>query len=368
MKYLKYLVLGLLLSLLTGCWGHYDIEKVGPDLQLGIERSKNGRILLTAAHPIFGTAKKNQDETASMECDILREARESNRRISALIPEAGRLQQCLFSAELARRGLFPWLEIFERDPLDPPHALVVITDGSPKELMEQAVLFKDKPRPALYIQNLLLNNRDQYAAIYRIIDFNIAYFAPGLDPVAPIVKLGPKGIRLTGTALFCGDRMVGLIDPEETSLLLAMMGRLRGAEYIFRHPASVPGEGRRKPAAAVRIAKVKRKIKIRIHDGRPEAAISLNFAGVLDEYHWNRMDRLQSEKNLEQSFTAELNQRCNRLIQHLQSAGSDPIGVGDLIRANHYQYWKSFNPESVYKTARIIVKAKFKITQYGAIK
>jgi spore germination protein len=367
MKYSKILVLGLLLSLLSGCWGQQDVEKVSPTLQLGIERSKAGRILLTAACPVFGMVNKNQDEVIAMECDILREAREIQRRISAQIPEAGRLQQCLFSDELARQGLVPWLEILERDPLDPPHAAVVVVDGSPQELMEKAKLFKDKPQSSLYIRALLENNRDQYAMINSIISFDIAYFTPGLDPVAPIIKLEPKGIQLTGTAVFAGDRMVGAIDSNQTILLLAMMGRLRGADYIFHQPAAVPGVGS-KPAAAAHIVKVKRKIEIRIKNGRADVAISLNFAGILNEYRWDRMDRSQAQQKLEQSFATELNQRYNQLIQYLQQVGSDPIGIGDLVRANHYQYWKQNNPDFVYKMARVVVKTKFKIGQYGAIK
>jgi hypothetical protein len=110
MKYQKYLVLGLLLPLLSGCWGQHDIEKIFPTLQLGLERSKAGRILLTTVNPVFGLANKNQEEIVSLECDILREALEVHHRMSAHIPEAGRLQQCLFSDELARQGLFPYLQ------------------------------------------------------------------------------------------------------------------------------------------------------------------------------------------------------------------------------------------------------------------
>ena len=133
MKYLKCLILGLLLSLLGGCWGQQDIEKVGPILQLGVETGKDGRLLVTHSFPVFGTVNKNQDELVSMECDIIRESREIWHRISPLVPEGGKLQQYLFSAEFARYGIYPWLEVFERDPLNPPHAAVVIVDGSPKE-------------------------------------------------------------------------------------------------------------------------------------------------------------------------------------------------------------------------------------------
>lgn len=368
MKHLQRVVMGLILLSLSGCWGEVDIEKVGPILQLGVETAPNGQLLVTHSLPVFGAAGKKQDELVSMQADNLRESREIWRRISPQIPQGGKVQQYLFAAEFARHGLFPWMEVFQRDPINPPLISVIIVDGSPKELMEKAARFKDKPRTALYIKQLLVNNHNHYAVFNNIFSFNIAYFAPGIDPVAPIIKLEPHVIRLTGTALFAGDRMVDSIDIDQTIMLLALMGQLQEAEYIFRHPTPLPGTGPSKPAAAARLSIAKRKIKIRMVNDRPEVEISLKFSGVLDEYHWDRMDRPESQHKLEQSFAKELTGLCNQLIRQLQQVGSDPIGIGDQIRAKHYQYWKQNKPEQIYQATRIKVKIKMHLINYGAIK
>ncbi|HEX7712733.1 MAG TPA: Ger(x)C family spore germination protein [Bacillota bacterium] len=368
MKHLQRVVLGIILISLSGCWGQVDIEKVGPILQLGVEAAPKGRIIVTHSFPVFGAASKKQDELVSMQTDNLRESREIWRRISPQIPQGGKVQQYLFAADFARQGITPWMEVFQRDPINPPLISVVIVDGSPKELMEKAANFKDKPRTALYITQLLDNNNNQYAAVDDIFRFTIAYFAPGLDPVAPIIKLEPKDIRLTGTALFHGDRMVGSINIDQTIMLLALMGRLREAEYIFRHPAPLPGMGPGKPAAAARLTVAKRKIEIRLIHGRPVVEVNLLFSGVLDEYRWDQMDRSGAQHKLEQSFAKELTGLCNHLIGRLQQVGSDPIGIGDRIRAKFYRYWLRNKPGQIYQATQFKVKVKMHLTKYGAIK
>lgn len=368
MKPLLWLLAVLLPLSMGGCWGQADIDKVGPILQLGIESGDDGRLLVTHSFPVFGAADRNQEELVSMQCAILRESREIWRKLSPQIPQGGMLQQYMIAAELARKGIFPWLEVFQRDPLNPPNAHIVVVDGSPKRLMEKAALFKDKPRTALYIKKMLENNNERYTLLTDIFQFNIKYFAPGIDAVTPLIKLEPKAIRLTGLALFSKDRMVGAIDTDQAVLLLAMMGCLREAEYIFRRPPAIPGAGRRKPAAAAQIAVAKRKVKLQMKAGRPEIELHILFTGVLDEYRWDRMDRLQSQRKLEQSFAGELNRRANELLSYLQQVGSDPIGIGDLVRAGCDQYWRRNDPEQVYQTARIRARIKFRILKYGAIR
>lgn len=366
MKQAYYLILGLLLSLLSGCWGQHDIERVASDLMLGIELSKTGKLLLTPVQAVFGKPNKDQDEFRTIECESIRESREIGLQVASRFPEAGKINQLIFSEEIARQGLFPWLELFQRDPLNPPHAAVVVVDGSPQELIEKAEQFKDKPRVALYIHQLLENNRDQFAVINNIMQFDIAYFAPGLDPAVPIIKLVAKDIRLSGTALFKDDQMVDRLDLKQSLLLLTTMGRSQGATYIFQHPAPLPGKGK-KPIAATRFAKVKRKIKIKIKNNLPEVTIDLKISGVLSEYLWDRLDKPQSEKKLTKSFETELTKGCNQLFKHLQQVESDPVGIGDLIRARHYDYWKQAGPQQVYKNARIQVKVRFNLSQYGNI-
>ena len=48
----------------------------------------------------------------------------------------------------------------------------------------------------------------------------------------------------------------------------------------------------------------------------------------------------------------------------MQSIESDPIGLGDLVRANHNNYFKRVDWHKAYKDASITIHVKFNIIKY----
>ncbi len=146
------------LFLFSGCWDQRWIEKTGFVLQLGVELSPEQRLLLTCIYPAIDAKEQNQDEIIIAEGDLAREARNKKEKTAAKVIDIGKLQHILFSKELAALGIQQTLEILERDPVNPPISYVVLVDGSPKELLEKAQTFSSKPRSALYLNHLLMNN------------------------------------------------------------------------------------------------------------------------------------------------------------------------------------------------------------------
>lgn len=228
--------------LLSGCWDQIPIEQTGFSVQLGFELSPEHKLLITNIYPAIDAKEKNRDEIITAEGNLVREARERRKTTGAKVVNGGKIQQLLFSKELAALGIQEIMEILERDPLNPPVSYVVIVDGSPKELLEKAQTFTSKPRPVLYINQLLVNNiNSAYTPDTKIYDFYIRYFAPGLDPITPLIRLETDGIRVLGSALFAGDKMVGEIDTQQTAFLLAMMGQIQEYGIIFRPNRAAKG-------------------------------------------------------------------------------------------------------------------------------
>ena len=146
------------LFLFSGCWDLRLVDRTGFALQAGIELSPEHKLLLTSSYPAIGAKEKNRDEIVSAEGYLMREARNKHLTTSSKLISYGKVQQFLFSKDLAMLGIQPLMEILERGPLNPPVSSVVIVDGSPKELLEKAETFTDKPRSSLYINQLLVNN------------------------------------------------------------------------------------------------------------------------------------------------------------------------------------------------------------------
>jgi len=51
----------------------------------------------------------------------------------------------------------------------------------------------------------------------------------------------------------------------------------------------------------------------------------------------------------------------------MQSKKSDPIGIGDMVRAKYNSYFKKVDWHTEYKGAKITVHVKFNLVEYGDI-
>lgn len=354
---------------ITGCWDQQIFEDVGFTLQMGIEESPSGELTITRTSPLVRGDIKNKVEFLSTEGGSIRDTRVKERHSSPKMIGGGKIQQILISQQIVEKEeVYNLLEVFHRDPEDAVLAFVIITEGSPKTLLEASLKFEDKPRTAVYLRDLIQRNvKTTYSPYTTIYNFNVCSFAPGIDPIAPIIKLDRDGITIVGSALFSKNKMVGKIETDETPLMLSMMNKMKSLEYSFGTPMSSPNQSSHKTRVSVLFTKVKRRIGIEIKDNKPEIKIILEFKGKTEEDHWKNPVSEGIENTMEKELSSQLKRDCEKIIRHTQEVGSDPIGLGDMVRVKHNSYWKSIDWSEVYKTAQITVDTKIELTNHGVI-
>ncbi len=365
----KLLPILLCIAFLTGCWDQKIYERVGFFLNIGIESGTHNEYLITYTLPVIGGTHEHQVEIISVESSMFRFSREKSSLQSAQRLEGGKMQQVLFSEDIAKKGIHNLLEIFHRNPANPLLAYVVVVEGSPKELLNKAAKFEDKPWLAFYITRLLDGaERESYIPETRVYNYDIAFFAHGLDPIAPMIKLGPEAVEVTGTALFHGDRMVGKLDVVDTSILLAMMGRLKSSEYHYAVKHSKPVQTDPTTGFNMILRSRKRRLKMDIVNDLPALSLDLELMGSLDEYQWDNVDRQEKQKMLEDLISQDIQKRCVNILEYLKSISADPIGLGNMIRAQHNGYWKENDWLEVYPRMDISVKVSVTMVEFGDVR
>lgn len=354
---------------LTGCWDQKVYEKSGFVLQVGLETYNAKDMLISFTLPVVDMTAKERTELIYSNGDMVREVREKARKTSAKVVEGGEIQQFLIEDSLASKGINNLFEVIERDSTDPPTTFVLITEGSPKEMFQALQGYGDKPDPAFYIHDLIRSNiKSSYVPETRMFQFSTQYFSPGIDSVAPIIKLQTdkgKGVEVTGTALFSGDKLVGKINTKETPLLLAMMGKMKGTTFISKRLPEVGPENNKK-GCAISINKVKRRISVDILDNKPIVNMSLNLYATFSEFKWNEMYDSDFEQYFGEVISGEIKGICEKVLKYTQEVGSDPIGIGDIIRAKYDNYWVKVNWEDAYKS--VVFKVNVNIINHGVIR
>lgn len=368
MKKVISLLMILVTLLLTGCWDQAIYERIGFMLLIGVETSEGSKKIRATYTTPTVSEEKERLEIISVTSNIIREARETSARVAPRNAMAGKIQEILFSEELSKKGISKFLDVFERDFGNPLLAWIVITEESPSEIIKKSLKFNNKPILPLYINNLLESNfHSANVPETRVFNFDIDYFSPGIDPMAPIIKLMPEEILVTGTALFRGDKMVGKINTSQTSLILAMKNEAKNIQYIIPPPETYKKASEIKTKLAVTLKLNKRKLDVKIKNNKPIINILLNFDGSLNEYTWDNLSDITEQKKVEKYIEDHIKNDCMKTIKYIQDVGSDPIGIGDIVRAKHNNYWNSISWSDAYKKALINVDVNLDIKTYGTI-
>ncbi|MGB7605085.1 MAG: Ger(x)C family spore germination protein [Lutisporaceae bacterium] len=366
----RILALIILCSLiLTGCWDQKIYEQLGLILTLGIEESSDKQLLLTYVYPIIGGKVRSDVGIESAQSTIIRGVREKLAYNAPKRMEGGKIQQVLLSDSLAKTGIHDILEIFQRDATLPAVAYVVVVEGSPNELIVKGSKLEDRPRISLYLFQLIEENvKLSSIPNTKIFDFDINFFAPGLDPITPMIKLEKESVALTGCALFSDDKMVGKLDEKQTVLLLGIMGQTRNTDFVVSDP-QLPSSNPIKYGIAVTLRKPKRKIDISFgEDGIPIIDISLKYECQIDEYKWNETNDPTKQNKLEKIVSKNMESYCNEVVKKIQAVNCDSVGFGNMIRAKHYEYWQRIDWREIYPQAKIKVAVQVEVVKEGIIK
>lgn len=368
---IKYAFLIIAALFLTGCMDQLLYEEIGFILQVGLELDSEDNFVYSLTYPV--TSEEAEEKSAILSVknqNLMRASKEELRDQSGKKLFAGKAQHILFSKELAEKGVYDFLEIFLRNPDNPMQANVVIVDGSPKEMMELSLEYKDKPRSAFYFNDLIRDGRDKAIVselrLYNIIIFD---YAKTIDPFIPMLKYDSKGTDIKGSALMDGDKMVGEIDKEQTVLLNLLTGQKKAGRYTIKEP--VPDENVMdiKQGTAIMILTAKRKLDIIVQDGeKPRTYIELKIKVRVEEYAGpHHLEDDEKKKQLEALLTNAIKTDCMELLKILQEVGSDPIGLEEKIRAKNNAAWKSMNWKEEYREMQFQLEVKVTVESYGVM-
>jgi spore germination protein len=319
--------------------------------------------------PVVSEDIEEKVELLSIETDLLREGRDKLRLKSGKEVEGGKIQHVQTSEELAGKGILEYLTVFIRTAENPLLANISVIDGSPKEMMEKGSKFKDKDRIAIYINDLLEDNRKlSQVPEMRIYEFASLVYSKTTDPITPYLKYSDTDVEVAGSALFKGDKMVGKINVDETTLLLAMIGTNNNIAYIYHGNEIDKKTNDLKNGAAILIKQAKQDIKIKFENDKPQVNIQLKCKGVINEFDGlETLDDDDYKKKIENILSKDIKSRCENILKKLQEVGADPLGLRELLRAYHNDYWRKMDWDEVYKDIKFNVDAKMEIEFYGAM-
>lgn len=278
------------------------------------------------------------------------------------------LRVLLFSEEYATKvGIWKVLENLYRDPQVGTNIFIAVVKGSTEEVIMRD--YKDKPEINVYLNELLkprvMTAFSPFTTIHYFINKSTDEVS---DPSAPYLEIvNENSLKITKVALFSGDKMVGLLDPEESKLVEAMKKRKNLPDISVMIPGQ-NGEGEEE-MAILKFVATKFSAEANGKLENPELFLHFYIRGSIVDYDGTRdLASIEERREIEEKISERIEERVINTVRQFQELGIDPGGFGEYFRVKAPREWSKENWQEVFKQTDITAHVEVRIISTGTIR
>lgn len=360
----------ILAAFLTGCTDRLNVEDVTFALLIGIDQDEEDRLVFSISSPVFSKEAKKKEEEYEVRTTTLRKSREEFDRSVVAMTMGGKVQALLLGKRLLQhKDWFKMLDPLYRDTKNTVLTHVVLVDGKVSDIINYSP--DDKPRLPTYLSELLHTAQRRNIAVSTTLQqLHRQMFEKGMTP--GIVELRKDGkLKVIGTALLKEDgRYVITLEPLENKLL-SLLNPHRSGEFPFT--ITIPSHSNegffKQDKLSFTATDISTKTKVKFDEYKFRFDIHVKMRISLSEQLFPFNVEKEAEK-LEKEIAQQLEAQYEQLINKIQAAEIDPIGLGLYARAKQYRHWKDVQDEwgKALSSADVNVKVKVKVMTMGAVR
>lgn len=262
----------------------------------------------------------------------------------------------LVSEDSAKDDIYQYLDIYFRDARSPITSKMALVQGEVKPFFE---LSEQKQTTAGEYYNRLITSMEEISIVipYTIQTACSILLEQAQDLALPYLKMDEEENRpvLEGIALFSGRSFTGEILNSKQGILLNILNESLGhatrISYLYKESP-----------VTIRINKTKRNLSISENKIEIVQKVEVN----LSEFPQDHLKDKQVLKGLQQFLEDNIEKEMNEVMEKLQQAKCDAIGLGRIVRAYHPSlYKKDWNDH--FSTLNIPIKVELEIVKTGIL-
>lgn len=396
------LVVLALLATQSGCWSRKEIEDLAIGTALGIDRVEVGgrpkwRVAIQIVRPGEMGAGGGQRGGGGQGKPVLLASSLGDTLEDAIINMKTRSPRQLFLAHanlivlgerVAREGAHEVVDIILRERDLRLRVWVLVTKGEALDILRAEPELEKLPSEEM--MGLITNTQPKVskAFVVDVKDFINQLAAPGRDAVASKVQVftpmeerptgggepqAPRGmekevkpaVRLTGAAVFRGDRLAGWMGDRETKGYLYVINEAEGGIIPVRI------HGHQEKDISFMMTRSKSKITPEVRDGRIAFSVEIKAEGDLGEHQETlQIAKPGTIKSLEKDVTQEIKKMVEESIRMAQQDfGADIFGFGERLHKKYPKVWKEIEKDwrDIYPAVEVTVSVEAKIRRTGMI-
>lgn len=366
---------------LSGCWDSKELNKISIVSGLGWDIDPDtGQVTLTYQSIIPSEIKSSSSTggggqqqggsplhtiqldqvTGSSVYDVLSRYTQRGSRI----PFYEHTQVYVFGKAGAEQGIYEFLDTIARNPVSRPDALMVVSEKNASDILAIQDGMENIQAFGMAAEIKLSAEFSKYPAVTSL-EFQNRLLSNTTAPIAPMVGIyeetGPEGkeiqkIRVDGTAVFKGDKMIGQLNERESSGLLWAINKInKGFVNI--------------PEASMEIVQAKSKMVPELQGDQIKITIEIDEESNLVEYKSHQDMTPDVMQELEMGQAKEIESQVMAAVAKSFALDADVFGFGDAVHRKYKKEWQDLKPRwnDIYPNIEVVVKAKTHLNEVGDI-
>ncbi|ATX84917.1 hypothetical protein CU084_18950 [Bacillus velezensis] len=376
MRIKKAVLISLMCASLTlaGCWDQNLLKDISLVLTASLDVDHDGKNKIGITYRKVQSSQAEQETGGSFITTVLSASghtiREARFQLDKLVDQridTSKQRVLLIGEKMAEKPLFPYLDVFYRDPKSPLLAHpAVVKDGEAIEVLK--LIVRQKLIVSKYLTNLLTSaNAESNISMENLQSIRSSMLTADKDFALPYLSINGQTIKVEGSALFSGQRKVTEVLGQDSTLLTLLSGQFNKSANINlklwdKYKMDIENY------LSLGITDATRKIVFIDTDPQHiKVKIRLKLNARVLEYPKDKLNSYTAIDQINKQASANLNSQARSVISHIQEHNSDILGIGRKYQTHYYERGKLLNWRGVYPSIEIIPDIKVSISQIGIV-
>jgi Ger(x)C family germination protein len=308
------------------------VEKLAISSSLGYDLREDAggvKIRSVAVSQYVLTEDKKSSRTIVTEGKTVPETRETRQTKLDKRYLLGLEKVVIIGEEYARFGITDIIDGFFRNADVRDAALLCVCKGRAEDIMK--IKIEGYPSSGDFIEGLIKFSSEFnfFPENYKLIDAYVRLDAEGRNLVIPYIEVEEDSIRISGLALFKGDKMVNIIPMRQVKIHnLLRENSINGTLTIEENPKKYINV----------FGKSKRKVKCYKEDNRYMFVINIEIRGdiVANEYEHSLISKPEKRKEVEGLLKNKLEKEAKEFLSDVRSEHKvDCLELGRIAAAKY---------------------------------
>ncbi len=367
-------LLAALLVLLAGCYNYTGVDQFAIVIGVALDKAEDGEFMISfEIIDIKNSSKEDGIKSVVVQSKgvtVFEAIRDARRRSSYKL-YFGNVEAVFISEELAREGLYAFLDWLYRDEECREVVDVVIS----KEPTARA-LFKSVGMESFIVaeevSNILQGDMESVGSVQRGALYEVynRLKKPGISLILPAFRLvendGEQTVESDGMAVFAGDKLLGFLDTERSKIMMFVLNKKKTGIFTLNTDWGAPEN------LSLEIVDNKTTKKFTYEGGRVKVKIS-TVTSVFVAEDRDTLVKFEEEdiEQIEKNFKRRLESDIKQLIRHVQTEfGSDIFGFGNMIYRKNPKLWRQLEADwdSIFPEIEVEVSSKLLILNTAYIR